>query len=166
MTLASCSWSPQWSRLSCGTSSRQGICPDWSLGSFIRPRWIRDQSSAAGNCHCGIRSISAGPRISSSRIALTARWSVTVDAPVAGEVYLNEPHFSERRAYVDGEPVDARQTNIAFTAVPVQAGRHRVELRFVPTSFYAGGAMSGLTLVVSLVTGWRVSRTIDARASS
>jgi len=91
---------------------------------------------------------------------------VTVDAPVAGEVYLNEPHFSERRAYVDGEPVDARQTNIAFTAVPVQAGRHRVELRFVPTTFYAGGAMSGLTLVVSLVTGWRVSRTIDARASS
>ena len=91
---------------------------------------------------------------------------VTVDAPVDGELYLNEPHFSERRAYVDGEPVDARQTNVAFTAVPVQAGRHRIELRFVPTSFYAGGAMSGLTLVVSLVTGWRVSRTIDARASS
>jgi hypothetical protein len=91
---------------------------------------------------------------------------VTVDAPVAGEVYLNEPHFSERRAYVDGEPVDARQTNVAFTAVPVPAGRHRVELRFVPTSFYAGAAMSGLTLVVSLVTCWRVGRTIDARASA
>lgn len=90
----------------------------------------------------------------------------TVDAPIAGEVYLNEPHFSERRAFVDGEPVDARQTNVAFTAVPVQAGRHRVELRFVPTSLYAGAAVSGLTLVVSLVTYWRVSRTIDARASS
>lgn len=53
--------------------------------------------------------------------------------------------------------------------LPSQRYRSRpdaIALRFVPTSLYAGAAVSGLTLVVSLVTCWRVSRTIDARASS
>ena len=86
----------------------------------------------------------------------------TVDAPIAGAVYFNEPHFRERRAYVDGEPVEPRHANVAFTAVPVPAGHHRVELRFVPTSFYAGAGISGLTLIVSFAASRYASRTIDA----
>ena len=78
-----------------------------------------------------------------------------VDAPVDGDVYFNEPYFSERRPYVDGAPAEARKANLAFTAVPVKAGHHRVELRFVPTSFYAGAGISGLTLMCSLGAAWR-----------
>ena len=75
-----------------------------------------------------------------------------VDAPVAGDVYLGEPHYRGRRAYVDGVAVDVRRVNVAFTAVPVPAGRHRVELRYVPNSFYAGAAISSLSLI-----GWLAS---------
>jgi uncharacterized membrane protein YfhO len=39
--------------------------------------------------------------------------------------------------------------NLAFTAVPVDAGRHRVELRYVPESFYLGLGATGVTL-----SGW------------
>jgi len=85
-----------------------------------------------------------------------------VDAPVAGYVYFNEPHYSERRAWVDGRAVEVRKTNLAFTAVEVPAGRHRVELRVVPRSFYAGAGISGLTLVGWLTVSWRAHRSIDA----
>jgi hypothetical protein len=87
-----------------------------------------------------------------------------VDAPVDGDVYFNEPYFGERRAYVDGDPAETRKANLAFTAVPVKAGHHRVELRLVPTSFYAGAGISGLTLVCSLGVAWR-ARHHDAHSA-
>jgi uncharacterized membrane protein YfhO len=39
--------------------------------------------------------------------------------------------------------------NLAFTAVPVAAGRHRLELKYVPGSFHLGLGITALTLV-----GW------------
>jgi hypothetical protein len=88
--------------------------------------------------------------------------SIDVDAPVAGYAYFNEPYYSERRAWVDGRSVDVRKTNLAFTAVEVPAGHHRVELRVVPSSFYAGAGISGLTLVGWLTASWRAHRSSDA----
>ena len=85
-----------------------------------------------------------------------------VEAPVAGDVYFGEPHFSERRAYVDGVGVDARKVNIAFTAVPVPPGRHRVELRYEPTTFYGGAGISGLTLIGWLGVSWGTRRSPNA----
>ena len=75
---------------------------------------------------------------------------VDVDAPVDGYVFFSEPYYRQRRAYVDGARADARKANIAFTAVPVRAGRHRVELRYVPSEFYAGSGVSLLTLMTWL----------------
>jgi uncharacterized membrane protein YfhO len=70
-----------------------------------------------------------------------------VDAPVAGFVFLSEPFYPERVAFVDGRTVQARKANLAFTAVPVPAGRHRVELRYMPSSFNTGLVVSALTMV-------------------
>jgi hypothetical protein len=69
-----------------------------------------------------------------------------VDAPVAGLVFMSEPFYAERHAFVDGRRVTPLTANLAFTAVPVGAGRHRVELRYVPESFYVGLGTTGLTL--------------------
>lgn len=72
-----------------------------------------------------------------------------VDAPVnGGFVFFSEPYYRERRAFIDGGPVMAHRANLAFTAVPVPAGRHRVELQMVPTSFHAGVGLSGFTVAV------------------
>jgi len=69
------------------------------------------------------------------------------DAPVPGFVFLSEPAYVERKAYVDGVAVATRKANLAFIAVPVPAGHHRVELRFVPASFYLGLGISAITFV-------------------
>ena len=71
--------------------------------------------------------------------------STRVNAPVDGLLFFSEPYYSERYAYVDGRRVPALKANLAFTAVPVPAGEHRVELRYTPSSFYLGSAISGVT---------------------
>jgi hypothetical protein len=74
--------------------------------------------------------------------------SVVVDAPRPGIVFLSEPYYEERQAFVDGRQVSSLQANLAFTAVQVPLGRHRVELRYVPRSFQLGLAIALSTLVV------------------
>ena len=72
---------------------------------------------------------------------------VDVNAPRDGFIFLSEAHYPERRAFVDGEPTAALRANLTFTAIPVRAGHHRVQLRYVPRSFHAGLAISGMTLL-------------------
>jgi uncharacterized membrane protein YfhO len=50
---------------------------------------------------------------------------------------------------VDGQRVAAQRANVAFTAIRVPAGQHRVELRYVPVSFFVGVAVSAMTM-----SGW------------
>jgi hypothetical protein len=71
------------------------------------------------------------------------------DAPSPGVLLVSEAFYPERRAYVDGRRVPAMKANVAFTAIPVPAGQHLVELRYVPVSFYAGTGISVMT-----ITGW------------
>jgi hypothetical protein len=71
-----------------------------------------------------------------------------VNAPRPGLVFLSEPNYSERHAFVDGEPVALRKANLAFVAIPVPAGRHVVELRYVPTLFHRGLGISSATVVM------------------
>jgi hypothetical protein len=71
--------------------------------------------------------------------------AVRVKAPQPGHLFLSEPIYSERRAYIDGIRVPALKADLAFTAVAVPAGEHRIELRYTPSSFYAGSLISGAT---------------------
>jgi hypothetical protein len=73
---------------------------------------------------------------------------VVSDAPRAGLVFMSEPYYPERVAFVDDTPVAAVKANVAFTAVAVPPGRHVVELRYVPRKFHEGLAVSVVTLVV------------------
>jgi len=81
---------------------------------------------------------------------LNGEMSAVVDAPVDGVLFLSELHYPERVAYVDDKPVTAVKANLAFTAVPVAAGRHRVELRYEARTFWRGLAVTTLTLVAWL----------------
>jgi hypothetical protein len=70
---------------------------------------------------------------------------VRVDAPSDGFLFLSEPYYRERHAYVDGAAAPALKANLTFTAVAVPAGQHVVELRYSPERFYLGSAISGAT---------------------
>jgi hypothetical protein len=82
----------------------------------------------------------------------------SVHAGAPGYVFLSEPFYPERRAFVDGQPVTALKANLAFTAIPVPAGTHRLELRYVPSNFRLGVGISALTLLVWAGASWRRRR--------
>ena len=71
--------------------------------------------------------------------------SAHVNAPADGFVFFGEPYYPDRHAYVDGRPVMSARANLAFTAVPVSAGDHDVELRYAAAPFYLGSTLSGMT---------------------
>ena len=85
------------------------------------------------------------------------------EAPVDGLVFMSEPYYVERVAFVDDVPVTPIKANVAFTAVPVPAGRHTIELRYVPRLFRTGLVVSIATLGVWVVAAggirlkWRSS---------
>ena len=85
-------------------------------------------------------------------------FAADVEAPVAGYAFLSEPFYPERKAFVDGQRVSAVHANLAFTAVPVPAGSHRLEMRYVPGSFRIGLAVSMLTLIAWSGVSWLRTR--------
>jgi hypothetical protein len=81
------------------------------------------------------------------------------DAPSEGVVLVSEAFYPERRAYLDGTPVPTVKANVAFTAVRVPKGQHRLELRYVPVSFYVGAAISAMTMIAwAAATRWTRTR--------
>jgi hypothetical protein len=82
-----------------------------------------------------------------------------VDMPTSGHVVVLDTFDPGWRATVDGEPAPVLAANTVFRAVPVSAGRHRVDLVYRPPSVLAGLAVSTLALVALLaVAGTRRGR--------
>jgi membrane protein YfhO len=85
---------------------------------------------------------------------------------ITAEVLLSHPGFlvvldtfdPGWRARVDGLPAVVLRANHAFRAVPVPAGRHRVELEYRPWSVQAGIAVSLVAVMAAAAYGWRASR--------
>jgi hypothetical protein len=73
-----------------------------------------------------------------------------ISANGSGVLFLSEPAYSERRAFLDGREVISARANLAFTAVAIGPGEHELELRFVPTSLYVGAAVSLLSIIVAM----------------
>jgi hypothetical protein len=81
------------------------------------------------------------------RLSEPERLVLSVQAPGNGLLVLSEVHYPGWRAWVDGQPVSLLVADHALRAVPVPAGEHLVELRFVPTLWTAGLAVSAVSLV-------------------
>ena len=73
------------------------------------------------------------------------RLTASVEAAAPGYVFLSEPFYPEREAFVDGRSSRLCARTSAFTAVPVPAGSHQVELRYTPDQFSC--AASGLSVL-------------------
>jgi Bacterial membrane protein YfhO len=90
-------------------------------------------------------------RLGTDRIALDA----VLSAP--GYVVLVDAYDPGWRAWVDGHETGVLRANVGFRAVAVEAGRHRLELRYRPRTLLAGIALT-LASVVALTAGgaaWR-----------
>lgn len=79
-----------------------------------------------------------------------------VEAPAAGLLVILDPWFPGWGAAVDGAPAPLVRADFAFMAVPVEAGRHRLELRYrngrvVPGAWLAAGSAAALLCLLA----WR-----------
>ena len=80
------------------------------------------------------------------------RMVVEVNAPRDGVVFFSETYYPDRRAWVDGKRIPRMKVDLAFTAVRVPAGTHRIELRYDMRALWAGAALSAITLLMWLVS--------------
>ena len=63
---------------------------------------------------------------------------LVVETATGGLLFLSEPYYPEREAWVDATPVPIARVNLAFSAIAVPPGRHAVLLRYVPRAFHWG----------------------------
>ncbi len=92
--------------------------------------------------------------VGTARIAGYEHERVTIDteAPQRRLLVLSDTWFPGWRATVDGVPAPIARANVAFRAVTVPAGRHRVVFDYAPGSFRVGAAITGAALL--LIVGW------------
>jgi len=105
------------------------------------------------------RGRSAVTNAASAQVKLTSyaaeHVELEVEAAAPAWVVLSQSWYHRWRAYVDGRPEPLWRANYAFQAVQVPAGKSHVRLSYEDGAFQAGAAISGLTLLLCLVTwGW------------
>ena len=85
---------------------------------------------------------------------------IETDGAGDGWLVLTDAWYPGWRATVDGAPVEITRADVLFRAVPIPAGRHRVEFAYVPISFRIGAGISLVTLVGCVVALWFGRRTL------
>jgi hypothetical protein len=78
---------------------------------------------------------------------------IELEAGAEGYLLLSDPFYPGWKAELDGEPAELLQADYAFRAVRVPAGSHRVTMTFRSGSWYAGLALTVLTLLLLVVFG-------------
>ena len=94
-----------------------------------------------------------------------ADFAVTTDRPAY--FFLSDTHHPDWQATVDGQPTPIDVANYAFRAVYIEAGRHVIAMRFVPSGWVAGLTTSAAALIFLFILAIIIVRTnsVSARAS-
>jgi hypothetical protein len=71
----------------------------------------------------------------------------------SGWLVLSDNYASGWEAEVDGKPAALLRGNVAFRAVPVPAGTHRVSFHYRPSIFYIAAAISAISTAIALALG-------------
>lgn len=83
--------------------------------------------------------------------ALPAEESFEVEGDGEGLLVVRSSFARGWRAAVDGRPAEVLRANAKHMAVPVPAGRHRVDLRYVAPGLRAGLAVTAVAALATLV---------------
>lgn len=70
------------------------------------------------------------------------------DYPTAGVLYVADTYYPGWEAAIDGQPAPILRANIGFRAVILPAGKHTVEMTYMPSSFRLGVIVSLAALAV------------------
>jgi len=110
-----------------------------------------DVRTVPGAGHDEVTPIAYGPAESA--------WSVATE--VGGYLVSTDAWYPGWKAYVDGRPATLHRANLAFRAVSVPAGRHRVAFRYEPRSVRVGLALTALAGCI--IAGMLVGAAVVAR---
>ena len=91
-------------------------------------------------------------------------WLLRKTGPGAGYVVLAEPWYPGWWAEIDGNPADLLRADVMLQAVAVEAGEHRIEIRYRPTFLSLSIAISTLAGIALLVLLAFVVREARGRA--
>ncbi len=91
----------------------------------------------------------------SAREPTPNRALVTVTTACPGYLVVADSWSDGWRYRLDGSPVAPVHADVAFAAIALPAGEHRVERVYRPLSLVLGCALSALTLVAMAVAWWR-----------
>jgi hypothetical protein len=81
------------------------------------------------------------------------RLVLTANMQTAGWLVLSEVFYPGWHVTVDGVPADLYRANFILRAVPLTAGRHRIEMWFMPDSFVVGATISIVTAAILFILG-------------
>ena len=80
---------------------------------------------------------------------------ITLDAVASGNnlMYLSEVYYPAGwKAYIDGNPTEIYKTNYLFRGIVVPKGKHKIEFKFEPETFYTGKKIAiGTNIVLILL---------------
>ncbi len=115
---------------------------EMSAESDFRERaWVHDPStSSAGE-------IVNGEAYADVTYRRTNSMRLEVHAKAPAWIVISETAWKGWKARVDTRPVPVVRANIAFLAVQVPAGRHRLDLIYRPRSWVIGGIVSLVALL-------------------
>jgi hypothetical protein len=70
--------------------------------------------------------------------------NVTIEAEASGNnlLFVSEVYYPDWQVYIDGQPAEILKTNYLFRGVIVPKGKHKIEFRFEPKTYYTGKTIS------------------------
>ncbi|MBE2226297.1 MAG: YfhO family protein [Ignavibacteria bacterium] len=81
---------------------------------------------------------------------------VTIDAEASGNnlLFVSEVYYPDWKVYIDGQPAEILKTNYLFRGVVVPKGKHKIEFKFEPETYYAGKNISmGTNILLVAILG-------------
>ena len=77
---------------------------------------------------------------------------IDVDTDTDGLLYLSEVYYPAWTAYIDGKNVKILKTNYCMRSVPVDKGKHLVELRYESDAFASGLKITLITSILFIIS--------------
>lgn len=70
--------------------------------------------------------------------------SITIEADATGNnlMFVSEVYYPDWKVYIDGQPAEILKTNYLFRGIVVPKGKHKIEFKFEPTTYYTGKTIS------------------------
>jgi hypothetical protein len=89
-------------------------------------------------------SIDAADSTAMAKITSYDIHNIVIDAESSGNnlLFVSEVFYPDWKVYIDDQPAEILKTNYLFRGVVVPQGKHKIEFKFEPETYYAGKSIS------------------------